>query len=235
MCRAPEPTRDGQRDCQVTWSSVPELEGVAPSTVTAMVAADASWLDDDLRAALFTSAAGWRDRDSTYSSPELATVAVLLASVVGAVTCWSASGCPAARQRCWVRHDNGGVSRRSERDAGTRQTRRRQYYREHHSEHGSPSGPRLHIRRATDGASENTWTSLQARRFRLSAPAGQPGNRQHARRLDLRRRGLRGVVVAVAGGTETISRRFEVQWWLRTFREGMFGCLDGRTTRCRRR
>jgi hypothetical protein len=86
------------------------------------------------------------------------------------VTCWSASGCPAARQRCWVRHDNGGVSRRSERDAGTCQTRRRQYYREHHSEHGSPSGPRLHIRRAADGESENTWTSLQARRFRSSAP-----------------------------------------------------------------
>jgi signal transduction histidine kinase len=51
-----------------------------------MVAADASWLDDDLRAALFTSAASWRDHESKYTSPELAAAVVLLACVAGAVT-----------------------------------------------------------------------------------------------------------------------------------------------------
>lgn len=47
---------------------------------------DAGRLDDDLRTALFTSAAGWRDRESAYSTPDLAAVAVLATCVAGAVT-----------------------------------------------------------------------------------------------------------------------------------------------------
>lgn len=47
---------------------------------------DAGRLDDDLRTALFTSAAGWRDQESAYSTPELAAVAVLSSCVAGALT-----------------------------------------------------------------------------------------------------------------------------------------------------
>jgi signal transduction histidine kinase len=50
------------------------------------VGADAGWLDDDLRTALFTSAAGWRDRESSYSTSDLAALAVLVACLSGAVT-----------------------------------------------------------------------------------------------------------------------------------------------------
>src|SRR5687768_7317184 len=43
-------------------------------------------LDSDLRIALLTGAAGWRDRDSSYTVAELAAVAALLACVAAVVT-----------------------------------------------------------------------------------------------------------------------------------------------------
>lgn len=48
--------------------------------------ADASRLDSDLRVALLTGAAGWRDRDSQYTTAELAVVAVLGSCVAAVVT-----------------------------------------------------------------------------------------------------------------------------------------------------
>lgn len=47
---------------------------------------DRSRLESDLRVALLTGAAGWRDRSSLYSAPELAAVAVLAACVAAVVT-----------------------------------------------------------------------------------------------------------------------------------------------------
>jgi hypothetical protein len=46
---------------------------------------DARRLEGDLRVALLTGAVGWRDRNSHYAPAELAVLAVLVASVVGAV------------------------------------------------------------------------------------------------------------------------------------------------------
>jgi signal transduction histidine kinase len=43
-------------------------------------------LESDLRVALLTGAAGWRDRDSSYTGAELAAMAVLLACVAAVVT-----------------------------------------------------------------------------------------------------------------------------------------------------
>jgi signal transduction histidine kinase len=43
-------------------------------------------LESDLKVALLTGAAGWRDRDSLYTSAELAAVAVLVACVASVVT-----------------------------------------------------------------------------------------------------------------------------------------------------
>jgi hypothetical protein len=43
-------------------------------------------LESDLRVALLTGAAGWRDRDSSYTGPELAAVGVLVACVAAVVT-----------------------------------------------------------------------------------------------------------------------------------------------------
>lgn len=50
------------------------------------MASESDRLDGDLRVALLTGAAGWRDRSSEYSRAEMATVGILLALVAAAVT-----------------------------------------------------------------------------------------------------------------------------------------------------